>query len=95
MEQAANIYYDVKGMGTQTMKYKRGDPLVPDHEVNKLTTFMRQLHEYYMAQATESLVLRLLSIIIWFFIMLKKRSSMSSGSACSSYTRDTLLIHRY
>jgi hypothetical protein len=49
MEQAANIYYDVKGMGTQTMKYQRGDPLVPDHEVNKLTTFMRQLHEYYMA----------------------------------------------
>jgi hypothetical protein len=54
MEQATNIYYDVKGTGTQTMKYKRGDPLVPDHEVNKLTTFMRQLHEYYMAQATET-----------------------------------------
>jgi hypothetical protein len=28
--------------------------LVPDHEVNKLTTFMRQLHEYYMAWEIET-----------------------------------------
>ena len=53
MEEAANIYYDVQGMGTPAMKYERGNLLVPDHEYKNLTTYMRQLHEYYMAQATE------------------------------------------
>ena len=54
MEEAANIYYDVQGMGTPAMKYERGNLLVPDHEYKNLTTYMRQLHEYYMAQATET-----------------------------------------
>jgi len=54
MEEAANIYYDVQGTGTPAMKYERGNLLVPDHEYKNLTTYMRQLHEYYMAQATET-----------------------------------------
>ena len=54
MEEATNIYYDVQGMGTPSMKYKRGNLLVSDHEYKNLTTYMRQLHEYYMAQATET-----------------------------------------
>ena len=36
------------------MKYERGNLLVPDHEYKNLTTYMRQLHEYYMAQAIET-----------------------------------------
>ena len=35
------------------MKYERGNLLVPDHEYKNLTTYMRQLHEYYMAQTIE------------------------------------------
>ena len=54
MEEAATIYYDVQGTATPTMKYERGNLLVPDHEYKNLTTYMRQLHEYYMAQATET-----------------------------------------
>ena len=54
MEEAANIYYDVQGMGTPAMKYQRGNLLVPDDEYKNLTTYMRQLPEYYMAQATET-----------------------------------------
>ena len=53
MEEVATIYYDVQGTTTPTMKYERGNLLVPDHEYKKLTTYMRQLHEYYMAQAIE------------------------------------------
>ena len=54
MKEAANIYYDVQGTGTPTMKYERGNLLVLDHEYKNLTTYMCQLHEYYMAQATET-----------------------------------------
>ena len=36
----------------------------------------------------------LLSVCHMFFIILKKRSSMSSGSACSSYTENALSIHK-
>ena len=36
------------------MKYERGNLLVPDHEYKNQTTYMRQLHEYYMAQAIET-----------------------------------------
>ena len=53
MEEAMNIYYDVQGTGTLAMKYERGNLLVPDDEYKNLTTYIRQLHEYYMAQATE------------------------------------------
>ena len=54
MEEAANIYYDVQGTGTPTMKYKRGNLLVPDQEYKNLTTYMRQLHLYYIFQAIET-----------------------------------------
>ena len=53
MEEAANIDYDVQGTRTSAMKYEGGNLLVPDDEYKNLTTYMRQLHEYYMAQATE------------------------------------------
>ena len=35
------------------MKYERGNLLVPDDEYKNLKIYMRYLHEYYMAQATE------------------------------------------
>ena len=54
MEEAANIYYDVQGTGTPAMKYERGNLLVLDDEYKNLTTYMRHLHEYYMAQATQT-----------------------------------------
>jgi hypothetical protein len=41
-------------MATPMMKYQRGNFLVSDDEFKNLTTYMRQLHEYYMAQATET-----------------------------------------
>ena len=53
MEEATNIYYDVQGTGTLAIKYERGNLLVFDDEYKNLTTYMRHLHEYYMAQATE------------------------------------------
>ena len=92
MEEATTIYYDVQGMATPAMKYETGNLLVPDHEYKNLTTYMHQLHEYYMAQATEKedfgfeVIIRSQHV----FIILKKRSSMSSESACSSYTRNTI-----
>ena len=54
MKEATNIYYDVQGTGTPAIKYERGNLLVPDDEYKNLTTYMRHLHEYYMAQATET-----------------------------------------
>ena len=96
MEEAANIYYDVQGTGTPAMKYERGNLLVPDDEYKNLTTYMRQLHEYYMAQATETddfgfeVIIRSPHV----FIVLKKRSSMLSGSACSSNTRNALSMFK-
>ena len=36
------------------MKYERGNLLAPDHEYKNLTTYMRQLYEYYMAQTKET-----------------------------------------
>ena len=54
MEEAVTIYYDVQGTATPAMKYERGNLLVPDEEYKNMTTYMRQLHEYYMAQATET-----------------------------------------
>ena len=40
-------------MGTSAIKYERDNLLVADDEYKNLTTYMCQLHEYYMAQATE------------------------------------------
>ena len=54
MEETANIYYDVQGTRTPAMKYERDNLLVPDDEYKNLTTYILQLHEYYMAQATET-----------------------------------------
>ena len=54
MEEAVTIYYDVQGTATPAIKYERGNLLVSNHEYINLTTYMRQLHEYYMAQATET-----------------------------------------
>ena len=36
------------------MKYERGNLLVPNDKYKNLTTYMRYLHEYYMAQAIET-----------------------------------------
>ena len=41
MEEVMTIYYDVQGMTTPTMKYERGNLLVPDHEYKNLTAYMR------------------------------------------------------
>ena len=54
MEEVATIYYDVQGTETPAMKYERGNLLVPNHEYKNLTIYMRQLHEYYMAQEKET-----------------------------------------
>ena len=54
MEEAVNIYYDVHRTGTPAMKYEMGNLLVSDDEYKNLTTYMRQLHEYYMALAIET-----------------------------------------
>lgn len=56
LEEAANIYYDTKeyGPGPTALQYIRGQPLVEDGELKNLTTYMRQLHQYYMAQVTET-----------------------------------------
>ena len=40
MEEAVNIYYDVQGIETSTMKYERGNLLVPDDEYKNLTTYI-------------------------------------------------------
>ena len=54
MEEVVAIYYDVQGMATPAMKYEKGNLLVPDREYKNLTTYMRQLQEYYMAQTIET-----------------------------------------
>ena len=54
MKEVVTIYYDVQGTATPAMKYVRGHFLVHDHEYKNLTTYMRHLHKYYMAQATET-----------------------------------------
>ena len=96
MEEAANIYYDVQGTRTPAMKFERSNLLVPDDEYKKLTTYMPSCMNitWLKQQRQRTLVLRLLSSRYMFFIILKKRSSMSSGSACFSYTRNALSIHK-
>lgn len=53
MEQAAELYYESKGMAEPAMKYERGNSLVDSGPVNQLSTYMRDLHEYYQAQTLE------------------------------------------
>ena len=53
MDDAANIYYDSKEMAKPTIQYQRGNFLVATvEEYKNLITYMRDLHDYYMAKAT-------------------------------------------
>ena len=78
------------------MKYERGNLLVPDHEYKNLTTYMRQLHKYYMAQATETddfgfeVIIRSPHV----FNYPEEEKFDVSGSACSSYTRNALSMFK-
>jgi hypothetical protein len=40
-------------MATPTIQYQRDNFLVADEEYRNLPTYMRDLHEYYMAEAIE------------------------------------------
>ena len=56
MDQATELYYESKEyeMATPTYQYVRGNFLVAtNEEYNALPTYMRDLHDYYMAQAIE------------------------------------------
>jgi hypothetical protein len=55
MDEATQIYYDTKEyeMAKPTIQYERGNLLVEEEEYKNLTTYMRDLHDYYMAQAIE------------------------------------------
>ena len=50
-----NIYYDSLAyeMARPVMQFQRGNFLV-DEEYKNLTTYIRDLHDYYMAQALET-----------------------------------------
>ena len=53
-DDAANIYYDsLYETARPVMQFQRGNFLV-DEEYKNLTTYMRDLHDYYMAQALET-----------------------------------------
>ena len=53
-DDATNIYYDSLYETTRpAMQFERGNFLV-DEEYKNLTTYMRDLHDYYMAQALET-----------------------------------------
>ena len=41
-------------MATPTIQYQRGNFLVAEEEYKNLTTYMRDLHDYYMAEALET-----------------------------------------
>jgi hypothetical protein len=55
MDEATQIYYDTKEyeMAKPTIQYERGNLLVDEEEYKNLTTYMGDLHDYYMAQAIE------------------------------------------
>jgi hypothetical protein len=55
MDETVNIYYDTKEYATAipTIQYQRGNFLVSEDEYKNLTTYMRDLHEYYMDKTTE------------------------------------------
>ena len=53
-DDAVNIYYDsLYKTARPVMQFQRGNFLV-DEEYKNLTTYMRDLHDYYMAQALET-----------------------------------------
>ena len=70
--------------------------MVSDDEYKNLRTYMHQLHEYYMAQATETEDFDFEVIISspYVFHYPEEEKFESSGSACSSYTRNALSIHK-
>ena len=78
------------------MKYERGNLLVPGDEYKNLTTYMRHLHEYYMAQATkmEDFGFKVIIRSPHVFHYPEEEKFDVSGSACSSYTRNALSIHK-
>ena len=55
-DDAANIYYDSLAYETArpVMQFQRGNFLVDEEEYKNLTTYMCDLHDYYMAQALET-----------------------------------------
>ena len=54
-DDAVNIYYDsLYETARPTMQFQRGNFLVDEEEYKKLTTYMCDLHDYYMAQALET-----------------------------------------
>jgi hypothetical protein len=55
MDEAADIYYDSKEyeMTTLTIQYQRDNFLVVEEEYENWTTYLHDLHDYYMAQALE------------------------------------------
>jgi hypothetical protein len=54
LDDDTNIYYDSKEMAKPIIQYQRGNFLVADDEFKNLTTYMRDLYQYYMAEATET-----------------------------------------
>jgi hypothetical protein len=58
---------------------------------------MHDLHDYYKVQAleTEQTGFEVIIRKPHVFIILMKRSTLSVGSACFSYTRDALSIYKY
>ena len=97
-DDAANIYYDSLAYETtrQVMQFQRGNFLVDEEDYKNLTTYMCDFHDYYMAQALrrDKRVSNILSARRMFSIILMKRSTLSVGITCFSYSRDAILIHK-
>ena len=54
-DDAASIYYDsLSEMARPVMQFQRCNFLVDEEEYKNLTTYMHDLHDYYMAQALET-----------------------------------------
>ena len=54
-DDATNIYYDsLYETARPAMQFQRGNFLVDKEEYKNLTTYMRDLHDYYMVQALET-----------------------------------------
>ena len=53
-DDATNIYYDsLYETARPAMQFQRGNFLVDEEGYKNLTTYMRDLHDYYMAEALE------------------------------------------
>jgi hypothetical protein len=51
---AEDLYWESVGVAPLTYKYVRGHFLVFENKFKELPTQLRELHEYYMAQALET-----------------------------------------